>query len=111
MEASAIRLVKSAGKQGILLAELAQRMEQTETIILQIIDSLSKNGQVKKVEETHDGKSVVRVIWQDQDDAEWDTLQGCPCFICSDIDQCGAGQPISPWVCEKLNTWIKKRLD
>ena len=109
MESSTIELLRGAGKQGILLAELAQQMEQTEKSVLKIIDSLSQNGKVKKVEEEHDGKSMIRVIWQDA--SEWDTLHGCPCFICPDIDQCGAGQPISPWACEKLSKWIKDRLD
>ena len=67
--------------------------------------------QVKKIEEKHDGKSTFRVIWQGNGESEWDTLEGCPCFICTDIDQCGAGQPTSPWICEKLNKWIKERLD
>ncbi len=111
MESHAIELVKGAGKQGILLAELAQQMKETEIKVLEVIDSLSKNGQIKKVEEKHDGKSVIRVIWQVKDDSEWDTLQGCPCFICPDINQCGAGQPTNPWLCGKLNTWIKERLD
>jgi hypothetical protein len=111
MESHAIELVKGAGKQGILLAELAQQMKETETKVLEVIDSLSKNGQIKKVEEKHDGESVIRVIWQVKEDSEWDTLQGCPCFICPDINQCGAGQPTTPWLCGKLNTWIKERLD
>ncbi|MFW9985549.1 MAG: hypothetical protein ACFFDJ_03190 [Candidatus Odinarchaeota archaeon] len=109
MESSTIELLRGAGKQGILLAELAQQMDQTEKSILKIIESLSQNGKVKKIEEKHDGKSVIRIIWQE--DSEWDTLQGCPCFICPDIDQCGAGQPTSPWGCDKLNNWIKERLD
>ena len=111
MESGTIELLKSAGKQGILLAELVNKMEQPEATILQIIDSLTKNGQVKKIEEKHDGKSTFRVIWQGNGESEWDTLEGCPCFICTDIDQCGAGQPTSPWICEKLNKWIKERLD
>lgn len=111
MESHTIELVKGAGKQGILLAELAQQMRETETKVLEVIDSLSKNGQIKKVEEKHDGESVIRVIWQVKDDSEWDTLQGCPCFICPDINQCGAGQPTNPWLCGKLNKWIKERLD
>jgi len=111
MESGTIQLLKGAGKQGILLAELVQKMDQPESKILQIIDSLSENGQIKKVTEKHDGKSTIRVIWQGNDESEWDTLEGCPCFVCPDIDQCGASQPVSPWICEKLNNWIKERLD
>lgn len=111
MESGTIELLKEAGKKGILLADLVNKMGETESTLLTIIDALSKNGQVKKVEEKHDGKSTFRLIWQDDDEAEWDTLEGCPCFICPDIDQCGAGQPTSPWLCGKLNSWIKERLD
>ncbi|MFX1509719.1 MAG: hypothetical protein ACFFBR_05370 [Promethearchaeota archaeon] len=111
MESGTIEVLKDAGKQGILLAELVKKTEQSESKILQIIDSLTENGQVKKVEESHDGKATLRIFWQGEEESEWDTLEGCPCFICPDIDQCGAGQPTSPWVCDKLNNWIKERLD
>lgn len=111
MESGTIEFLKDAGKQGILLADLVAKMEQPEAKVLQIIDSLCKNGQVAKIEEDHDGKSTIRIVWQGNDQEEWDTLEGCPCFVCQDIDQCGAGQPISPWGCEKLNNWIKDRLD
>jgi len=111
MESGTIELLRDAGKQGILLAELVQKTKQSESALLQIIDSLSQKGQVTKVEENHDGNSTFRIIWQGSDESEWDTLEGCPCFICPDIDQCGASQPTSPWVCEKLGTWINERLD
>jgi hypothetical protein len=110
MESGTIEVLKDAGKQGILLAELVKRTAQSESKILQIIDLLTENGQVKKVEENQDGKTTLRIFWQGDEESEWDTLEGCPCFICPDIDQCGAGQPTSPWVCEKLSTWIKERL-
>jgi hypothetical protein len=110
MESGAIQFIRDAGKQGILLAELIEKMDQSESTILEVIDSLSKNGQIKKVEEKHDGKSTFRLIWQDFE-SEWDTHEGCPCFICPDIDQCGAAQPTNPWVCEKLNKWIRDRLE
>ncbi len=110
MESSTIKRLKGAGQQGILLAELAQQLDQPESSLLPIVDSLSKNGQVKKIEEKHDGKSVLRVIWQENSESEWDTLEGCPCFVCSEIDQCGVGQPISPLSCEQLNNWIKERI-
>jgi hypothetical protein len=110
MESGTIELLRDAGKQGILLADLVQKMGQPESTVLQIVDFLSEQGHVKKVEENHDGVSTFRIIWQGSDESEWDTLEGCPCFVCTDIDQCGAGQPTSPWVCQKLNIWIKDRL-
>jgi hypothetical protein len=110
MESGTIEVLKDVGKQGILLAELVKRAEQPESKVLQIIDLLEENGQVKKIEERHDGKATFRIFWQGEVESEWDTLEGCPCFVCPDIDQCGAGQPTSPWICEKLNTWIKNRL-
>jgi hypothetical protein len=111
MESSAKELVRGAGKQGILLAELARQINADETAVLEVIDSLSKNGQLTKIEESHDGTKVIRIVWHEEEDSKWDTLQGCPCFICPDIDQCGAGQPINPWMCKKLDSWIQKPKD
>jgi len=111
MESSAKELVKGAGKQGILLADLARQIGEDETVVLQLIDSLSKTYQISKIEESHDGAKVIRVVWHDKGDSEWHTLQGCPCFVCSDINQCGAGQPTNPWMCKKLDSWIQKPKD
>lgn len=109
MESFAKELVKGAGKQGILLADLVQQLGKDETTVLQLIDEMSQNGQLTKVEESRDGNTIVRLFWHETDDSEWDTLQGCPCFICPDINQCGAGQPTTPWMCKKLNKWIQDR--
>lgn len=111
MESSAITLLKEAGKQGLLLTELARQLKQSEAMVQKVLESLASQGQVRKVEENHDGKPVIRIFWQGDGEFEWDTLEGCPCFACSDIDQCGAGQPTSPLICVKLDKWIKERLD
>lgn len=112
MESSAKELVRGAGKQGILLADLAQQIGEDETVVLKLVNSLSENGQLTKIEESHDGAKVIRVVWNDiEEESEWDTLQGCPCFVCPDINQCGAGQPTNPWVCKKLDSWIQKPKD
>ena len=109
MESNAIALLKEAGKRGLLLSELAKQLEQPATKVLKIVESLETNGQVEKKDEEHNGKSVLRLFWREED-SKWDTLQGCPCFSCTEIDKCGASQSISPWTCEKLNIWIKEQL-
>ena len=111
METETIALLKEAGIRGLLLSELADRLEAPATDILKVVESLSANGYVKKVEEKRKGDSVLRIIWHDKDAPKWDTLQGCPCFACTEIDVCGAGQPTSPWSCEKLNSWIRERTE
>jgi len=110
METNTIALLKEAGRRGLLLCELAEQLERPATDVLKVVESLSANGYVKKVEEKKKkGESVLRIIWNDKDEPKWDTLQGCPCFACTDIDVCGAGQPTSPWSCDRLNMWIKDR--
>ena len=111
MESSAKELIRGAGKQGILLAELAQQIGEDEPVVLKLINSLSENGYLRKIEESHDGVETIRVVWQEQEDSEWDTLQGCPCFVCTAINQCGAGQPTNPWMCKKLDSWIQLQKD
>ena len=110
MESRTITLLKEAGKRGLLLTELAQQLERPAKEILKVVESLTSNGHVEEIEETHNGESVLRLVWQNEKDSEWETLEGCPCFACSSINICGAGQPSSPWFCDKLNNWIKSRL-
>ena len=35
-------------------------------------------------------------------------LGGCPCFICKEINACGAGQEISPILCPELRIWVQE---
>ena len=38
-----------------------------------------------------------------------DSITGCPCFGCGDLDRCGVGRGSpSPIVCERLTAWIER---
>jgi len=111
MESRTIALIKEAGKRGLFLSELAAQLEQPASKIIQILDSLLANGSIEKSEEQHNGESDLRIFWRDKIDSEWDTLQGCPCFSCHEIDMCGAGNPLNPWICEKLGNWISNQVE
>jgi len=109
MDSQVIAVIKKAGKRGLLLPELVQRLNRPKKDVERIIESLKAGGYIKEVIEQHDGKPVTRIIWRESG-IGWDTLRGCPCFSCPEIDRCGAGQPISPWTCKKLDEWITDRL-
>ena len=36
----------------------------------------------------------------------WDNLGGCPCFICSELDRCDIGNPISSVDCPLFLKWL-----
>jgi hypothetical protein len=111
MESRAIALLKEAGRKGLLLSELVQELEQSASDVEKIVESLKRQGHVKEVEDQDNGTSTTRLIWQNAESSEWNTLKGCPCFACKEIEQCGEGQPITPWYCGKLNTWLSERLN
>ncbi len=109
MESRAIALLKEAGRTGLLLSELVQELEQSASDVRNMVESLKRQGHVKEVEDQHNGALVTRLVWQEN--PEWNTLKGCPCFTCKEIEQCGEGQPITSWYCVKLNTWLAERLN
>jgi hypothetical protein len=111
MESRAIALLKEAGQKGLLLSELVQKLDQSASDVRNLVESLKRQGHVREVEAQHNGASAIRLIWQRGESPEWNTLKGCPCFACKEIEQCGEGQPITPWYCGKLNTWLAERLN
>lgn len=111
MESKTIALIKEAGKRGLFLSELAAQLEQPASKIIQILELLTADGRIEKSEEQHNGESDLRIIWREEKNVEWDTLQGCPCFSCRDINTCGASQPINPWTCKKLGNWIMNQIE
>ncbi len=111
MESRAIALLKEAGSKGLLLSELIQELEKSASNVQNVIESLKRQGYVKEVEDQHNGASTTRLIWQGRESSKWNTFNGCPCFSCKEIEQCGEGQPITPWYCGKLNVWLAERLN
>ena len=108
LDEKAYEIIKAAGKEGVLQSELWKILGISSREGARIIARLEKRGLIERKKVIHNGRRTYRVfaIVKSAPQIQWDTLNGCPCFTCHDIQRCGSGNPLSPEICEKLTKWL-----
>jgi len=60
--------------------------------------------------ELHENRWTYRLI-SPREPITIDSIKGCPCVTCEDIEKCGPGLSSSSALCEKLTSWINAKTD
>lgn len=110
MERKAYQIILEAGERGLLQSDLWRKLGVNSREGSRIAMKLEKRGVVRRMKELYKGRWTYRLFANAKEDIEvkWNTLGGCPCFTCTQISRCGAGQPISPNHCWKLTEYINQ---
>ena len=97
--------LRAAGTNGLLIDELATRLEITAQKIAATISKLTSEGKV--MQKSGDNERYI-ISGQFPEGAEpgLGDLNGCPCFHCLKISRCGVRQPDSPVRCRDLEEWM-----
>ncbi|MHA2423746.1 MAG: hypothetical protein ACXAEF_03105 [Candidatus Thorarchaeota archaeon] len=96
--------ISSAGQKGLLIDEIASKLDIDTKKIAKAIKQLLKEKRIKMEDARY-------LLQQDSvgDEAEAGTvgdLNGCPCFHCLRISKCGVRQPDSPVKCRDIENWM-----
>lgn len=99
-----VSLLNSEGREGLLIDEIASKLNIDTKKIASAIELLLKEKRIKMEDARY-------LLQQDEmgDEAEAGTvgdLNGCPCFHCGRISRCGVRQPDSPVKCKEMQTWM-----
>ena len=105
LEHRALRLIASAGDQGILQSDLWRRLEASSREGSRIAIKLNKKGLIRRERELWKGRWTYR-LYPKRRPASIDSILGCPCLTCPDVSRCGAWSAVSPNECDKLTAWI-----
>ena len=99
-----VRALSSAGRKGLLIDEIASKLDIDTKAIASAIKKLLKEKRIKMEDARY-------LLQQDAvgDEAETGTLSdlnACPCYHCLRISKCGVRQPDSPLKCREMEKWM-----
>ncbi|MHA1906053.1 MAG: hypothetical protein ACW98Y_02065 [Candidatus Thorarchaeota archaeon] len=99
-----VSAISSSGREGLLIDEIASKLDIDTNTIVDAIKRLLKEKRIKMEDARY-------LLQKDAmgDEAKQGTvgdLDGCPCFHCGRISRCGIRQPDSPASCKEMMQWM-----
>jgi hypothetical protein len=99
--------LKTAGKTGLSISDLTERLETNPAQIASAISALISEGKIMQKQEVENIRYVARATLSDESEPSGlSDMNGCPCFHCLRITKCGIRQPDSPVLCRELEEWM-----
>ena len=106
----AFQLIFESGDEGFLQVEMWRRLEIDNKEGSRIARGFEEKGDIKRQKELHEGRWTYRLFSLGKP-VTINSLLGCPCLACDDINRCTPGCLISPLLCKKLTHWIDPNTD
>ena len=107
IDAQVVSELKTAGKDGLLIDELAERLGIEKEQITLALTTLLSEGRIMQKQELENERYVLKAaITDDSEPSGLSDMNGCPCFHCLRITKCGVRQPDSPVYCKELEEWM-----
>lgn len=101
----AFQMILEAGDEGLLQTEMWNRLGITGQEGSKIARRFEEKGIIKRRRELHEGRQTYR-LFSTKKTVTLDSIMGCPCAACRDMDRCLPGRQISPTLCPVLTEWI-----
>ncbi|MHA1751861.1 MAG: helix-turn-helix transcriptional regulator [Candidatus Helarchaeota archaeon] len=106
-ELKALEFIKEYGAKGVLQSELWKFLGATSRLGSRIAVKLEEDGLIRREKELNKGRWTYRLYYtkKEPEKIEWDTLDNCPCFLCSNLEICGIDKIIT---CKDLLAWMEE---
>ena len=98
-------MILEAGDEGLLQTEMWKRLGITGQEGSKIARRFEEKGVIKRQRELHEGRQTYR-LFSTKKTVTLDSIMGCPCGTCDDVERCITGRQISPTRCPVLTEWI-----
>jgi hypothetical protein len=109
-EQRALKLIIEAEEKGLLQSDLWKQLGITTREASRIAKKYEENGKIERERFLHNGRWTYKLYFTKQP-VTLDSVQGCPCLICPEIDKCFRGGTHDPNVCLDLTAWIDPRIE
>ena len=97
LEQRAIKIIFEAGDEGIMQSELWKKLGVSSREGSRLALRFEEKGSVERRKVLHGGRWSFK-LFSKREFVTMDSIQGCPCMICADIDKCfesGQRDPVS----------------
>ena len=109
-EQKALKLVFEAGEDGLLQSDLWKLLDVSSREGSRLAKKFEEKGKVVREKVLNDGRWTYKLYFK-KEPVTLESVEGCPCLICPEVDKCFRGGSIDPNVCLFLTSWIDPRLE
>ena len=109
-EQRALRLIYDAGDEGLLQSDLWKLLGVSSREGSRLAKKFEEKGRIVREEVLNDGRWTYKLLSK-KEPVTLDSVRGCPCLICSEVEKCFRGGTQDPVYCQLLTAWIDPRIE
>ena len=109
-EQKALKLIFDTGEEGLLQSELWKLLDVSSREGSRIAKKFEEKGRVYRERILNNGRWTYK-IFSKKKLVTLDSIAGCPCLVCPDVEKCFRGGTIDPATCLKLTAWLDPRIE
>ena len=109
-EQRALKLIFDTGEKGLLQSELWKLLEVSSREGSRLAKKFEEKGKVIRIKVLNEGRWTYKLYFK-KEPVTLDSVAGCPCLICPEIDKCFRGGTQDPNICLLLTAWIDPRIE
>ena len=110
VEKKAIQLIIKAGEEGLFQTELRKLLDISGREASRIAKKFEEKGTIFREKALNNGRWTFK-IFSTKEFGTIDSIEGCPCLNCPNIDKCHSGGTKDPTTCLELTAWIDPRIE
>ena len=109
-EQKALKLIFEAGEEGLLQSELWKLLDISSREGSRMAKKFEEKEQVSREKVLNNGRWTYK-LFSKKEVVTLDSVEGCPCLICPEVDKCFKGGSTDPTTCLDLTAWIDPRIE
>lgn len=109
-EKEALKLIFEAGDKGLLQSELWKLLDISSREGSRLAKKFEEKGRITREKVLNEGRWTYKLIYK-KEPVTLDSVAGCPCLICPELDKCFSGGTKDPNTCIELTAWIDPRIE
>ena len=110
LEQKALKLIYDAGESGLLQSELWKNLGVSSREGSRMAKKFEEKDRILREKILHGGRWTYK-LYSKKELVTLNSVEGCPCLICSEVDKCFRGGAVDPNTCLKLTAWIDPRIE
>ena len=109
-EQRALKLIFKAGNEGLLQSELWKLLDISNREASRIAIKFEEKGKVCRDKVLNNGRWTYK-IFSIEEYVTIDSIEGCPCLVCTEMEKCYTGGTIDPRTCLEMTAWVDPRIE
>jgi len=110
VEQRALKLIYDAGDEGLQQSDLWKLLGVSSREGSRLAKKFEEKGRITREKVLNEGRWTYMLISKTEP-VTLNSVKGCPCLICSEVEKCFRGGTKDPVYCQPLTAWIDPRIE